>query len=133
MTRKKYVAMFPAMIVGGLILGYVLTWIFPSLPTYSILVFVAAVGAIIILVDRVLRARVDEPLNDERIQGIAERAAWLSYRISSIILGIGGGALIFVPLGREGFRLLGIGAWIAVALESLVFTLAYHGLQARKS
>jgi uncharacterized membrane protein len=121
MTRERYSMILPAGILIFVAAGLVLGLLVPSLTTAFYLISSVVGGAAIVVIDRIARRSVPEPVNDERLQMIAERSSWITFRIASIVIFIAGFILIYAFPAVEGLKLVGIGAVSAIALQGLVF------------
>ncbi len=131
MTRKRYSLLLPAAMTFLMVSGFALGIADPKLTSLFFLLYALVGGVIVVVVDRAARQKVDEPLTDERIQGIAEKSAWLSLRVSMAPLGVGGFLLIYAFPSVAGLRLIGIGAVCSLALLFLIFGVAYGLVRSR--
>jgi uncharacterized membrane protein len=125
MTRERYSIIFPVLMLTVLAVAFLLSFVFPSLTSQFYLALAFAAGVVIFIIDRMARRKVDEPLSDERIQGIAQRSAWQSYRLAIILVFAASFVLIYAFSGIAELRLIGIGAVCAIALQSLVFGISF--------
>ena len=132
MTREKYSIILPVLVFALIVLGFGLAAVIPNLQTTFFLTYVLCGGVIVVVIDRLFRRKVPGPLVDERVAGIAHSASWLSYRVTFVILTIGGFVLIYAFPSIQGLRLLGIGALISVAIQSLVYWIAFATIQRQK-
>jgi uncharacterized membrane protein len=131
MTRERYVLLLPVLVFSTVAVAFILGAIFPSLNSYFYLVYVLAVGGVIVVIDRLARRRVTEALTDERIQGIAGKCALLTLRIAVAATGIGVFVVMVVFPSVEAVRLLGVGALCAIGLQGLIFWVTFSVVRSR--
>jgi uncharacterized membrane protein len=132
MSRDRYVLLIPLAVLSVVVLGFIISLLVPSLGPEFYLILAASAGLIIVLLDRVLRARLDEPTSDERIDSIVHQASYLSFRISFSLLVTGGIVLMFVLPDESQVRFVGMGLWIAMVLQSVLYGASYFVLRRRQ-
>lgn len=126
MTRKTYSLLFPLVISGIVLAGMAAGLLFPAIPNRSYALFAVLLMPVFYLLDRfVLRRRIDEPLTDERIQGLAEHAALVSLRVGTGVLMIAGIVLLLVFPGEGVVGPVGAVVMLAAAFQAIVFTVVY--------
>ena len=125
MTRERYMSIMPIGMFVIIAIGFVLGAIFPDLQATFYLVLALVAGAMLVLVDRMFRKRVSEPVNDERLQGMAEHAAWLAFKISFGILLVASITLMTAFPENDNTRLVGVGAYCALGVQGLAYGIAY--------
>ena len=112
--------------------GFILGLIFPELGISCYLVFVVCAGAVILVVDRSARKRVVGALNDERIQGIAERASWLALKISFSTIMVIAFVLMYAFPATDEARLVAVGAYCAIGFHALAYAIAFAVIRSRR-
>ena len=124
MRRERYVLILPVLVSFVVGLGFLLGSLFPRLPEPFYLLLALGAGAIIILVDRSARRRVTEPVNDERLLAIGERAAFLSFRfVTGIVMVLALTAAAVFP-SPHPLRFIGVGAAVTIGLQAVVYVIA---------
>ena len=125
MSRDRYMLLIPLAVGSIVILGFVISLLVPTLGAEFYLILAASAGLIIILLDRMLRAKLDEPASDERIDSIAHHASYVSFRVSFSLMVAGGIVLMFLFPDESQIRFVGMGLWIAMAIQSVLYGGAY--------
>jgi uncharacterized membrane protein len=124
--------LLPILVFVLVVAGFVLGLLMPNLrPTFYI-VFVLAGGTLVLIVDRLSRHTVNEAVTDERIQSMAEQAAFFSYKITFATVLIVALVLINALPNIEGARLVGVGACCAIGLQSMIYVLSYSIIRRRQ-
>ena len=132
MKRERYSIILPALVFALVAVGFILGLIFPDLQLSFYMIFVLSAGAVILVVDRSVRRRVVGALNDERIQGIAERASWLSFKISFSTIMVIAFVLMYAFPATDEARLVGVGAYCAIGVQALVYGIAFLVIRSRR-
>lgn len=131
MTRERYTLILPVLVFTVVAAGFLLGVIFPSLSDRFFLAVALGGGAVIVVIDRLARRRVAEPISDERLQGIGEKAAFLSFRIATgAMILCAFGAIVAFPAPHP-LRYIGVGAATTIGLQALVYTVAYTVIRSR--
>ena len=133
MTRERYSALLPSLVFLLVALGFVLGAVAPNLTPLFYVVLALGGGGVILVVHRLTRKTVPEAVTDERIQGMVEAAAYISYRIAFAAIMIIGSVLLYVLPSVEGARFVGIGAFCAIAIQSVIYVISYSVIRIRRS
>lgn len=132
MRRERYSMVLPISVLILVAVGFALGILIPNLQASFYIIFILAGGAIVLTIDRMARHRVDEAVTDERIQNIAEQAAFLAYKITFAMVMIVAVILINALPNIEGARLVGVGASCAIGLQSLIYGVCYSSIRGRR-
>lgn len=131
MTRERYTLILPILVFAVVAVGFLLGLLIPSLTDLFFLCLALAAGAVIIVIDRLARKKVAEPISDERLQGIGEKAAFLSFRIAVGVIILCAFVVIIVFPAPHPLRYIGVGAATTVGLQSLIYTIAYAAIRSK--
>jgi uncharacterized membrane protein len=132
MTRSRYVAIVPSLLLAVVAVAVVLGMLFTDLPISFFLALGLVGGAAMIVIDRLARQRVSEPITDERIQGISEQAALVGFRISGSVIIVAGMLLMYVFPATDASKVVGVGACCAVGVQGLAYSVAYLVIRSKR-
>ena len=132
MTRSRYVAIVPSLMLAVVAVAIVLGILFTDLPIPFFLALGLVGGAAIIVIDRLARQRVSEPITDERIQRISEQAAHVGFRISGSVIIAVAMLLMYVFPATDASRMVGVGACCAVGVQGLAYTVTYLVIRSKR-
>ncbi len=133
MKRTRYSLIMPIGIAVIIASGFAISPFFPGLTAPFYLIYALCGGVIVLFIDRTALKRVTEPITDERLQGLVEKAYRISNRIGSAFLFIAAFILIFIFGDMTELKFIGLGALLAISVNSLVFTITYEILKRRTS
>ena len=132
MKRERYTVLLPGLVFSLVAIGFVVGLIFPQLDVSFYVVFIVAAGVVILSVDRIVRRRVEGAITDERLQSLAERAAWVAFRISIVAILATAMVLTYLYPATVEARLVAAGACCAIGLQAMVHAVGYAVMRGRR-